>query len=130
MVIYSINLIIYQINAKFNLATLYKIQTMLYGQLFHSNFYLMILSCLRLVAVIQMTLYILMATYSCTYAYRKLTRPGTSSEIKFVFVRKHIFYVLTFSGIWSLYLCFTYFNLRYSTIDVVKCASILASGSQ
>ena len=77
-----------------------------------------------------MTIYILMATYSCTYAYRKLTRPGTSSEIKFVFIRKHITYVVTFSIIWVFYLCFTYFNLRYSTIDVAVCTKMLSTGDR
>jgi hypothetical protein len=73
-----------------------------------------------------MTVYILMATYSCTYAYRKLTRPGTSSEIKFVFIRKHITYVLTFSIIWVFYLCFTYFNLRFTTINLETCRLLLS----
>lgn len=66
-----------------------------------------------------------MAAYSCTYAYRKLTRPGTSSEIKFVFIRKHITYVLTFSIIWVFYLCYTYFNLRYSSLRVADCPDII-----
>lgn len=73
-----------------------------------------------------MTVYIIMATYSCTYAYRKLTRPGTSSEIKFVFIRKHITYVLTFSIIWVFYLCYTYFNLRFTSLRSNECAELIS----
>jgi hypothetical protein len=68
-----------------------------------------------------------MAAYSCTYAYRKLTRPGTSAEIKYMFVRKHITYVITFSLIWMTYLCYTFFNLKFTYKEVNLCSNSNAS---
>lgn len=52
-----------------------------------------------------------MALYSCVYAYRRLTRPGMSAEVRYVFIRKHIAYVATFIIIWTFYLAFSYFKL-------------------
>ena len=64
-----------------------------------------------LIACLQLTIYILMALFSCVYAYRRLTRPGMSAEVRFVFIRKHILYVGTFIVIWTFYLAFSYFKL-------------------
>lgn len=64
-----------------------------------------------------MTAYVLMAAYSCVFAFRKLTRPGMSAEIRYVFIRKHITYVIVFIIIWLTYLCYTYFNLKYAYIS-------------
>lgn len=50
-----------------------------------------------------------MALFSCVYAYRRLTRPGMSKEIRMFFIRKHISYVGTFIIIWSFYLAASYF---------------------
>ena len=52
-----------------------------------------------------------MALFSCVYAYRRLTRPGMSAEVRFVFIRKHIGYVGTFIIIWTVYLAYSYFKL-------------------
>ena len=52
-----------------------------------------------------------MALFSCVYAYRRLTRPGMSAEVRFVFIRKHIAYVGTFIIIWTFYLAYSYFKL-------------------
>jgi len=52
-----------------------------------------------------------MALFSCVYAYRRLTRPGMSAEVRYVFIRKHIAYVATFIIIWTFYLAYSYFKL-------------------
>ncbi len=67
-----------------------------------------------------MTVYILMALFSCVYAYRRLTRPGMSAEVRFVFIRKHIAYVGTFIFVWTFYLAYSYFKLFYSGYDSSK----------
>lgn len=59
----------------------------------------------------SLTAFILMGIYSCVYAYRRLTRPGMSAEIRLFFVRKHISYVATFIFIWSFYLASSYYQL-------------------
>lgn len=59
-----------------------------------------------------------MALYSCVYAYRRLTRPGMSAEVRLVFIRKHIAYVGTFIFVWTFYLAYSYFKLFYSGVDV------------
>jgi len=52
-----------------------------------------------------------MALGSCVYAYRRLTRPGMSLEIRKYFIRKHILYVITFIIIWTFFLASTYYHL-------------------
>ena len=59
-----------------------------------------------------------MALYSCVYAYRRLTRPGMSAEVRFVFIRKHIAYVGTFIFIWTFYLAHSYFQLYIKSLPV------------
>ncbi len=65
-----------------------------------------------------MTVYILMALFSCVYAYRRLTRPGMSAEVRLVFIRKHIAYVGTFICVWCFYLAYSYFKLFYAGINI------------
>lgn len=59
----------------------------------------------------QLVAFVLIALYSCVYAFRRLTRPGISSEIRFVFIRKHIFYVSVFIFLWTFSLMHLYFQL-------------------
>lgn len=59
-----------------------------------------------------------MALFSCVYAFRRLTRPGMSAEVRFVFIRKHIAYVATFIIIWTFYLAYSYFKLYYSGMQI------------
>lgn len=59
---------------------------------------------LSLISAFSLTIYILLALSSCVYAYRRLTRPGMSEEIRMMFIRKHISYVTTFIIIWTFYL--------------------------
>ena len=58
-----------------------------------------------------------MALSSCVYAYRRLTRPGMSKEIRMFFIRKHISYVGTFIIIWSFYLAASYFQIYISNLN-------------
>lgn len=58
-----------------------------------------------------------MALFSCVYAYRRLTRPGMSAEVRFVFIRKHILYVGTFIVIWTFYLAFSYIKLFNAGVE-------------
>lgn len=73
----------------------------------------------------SLTAFILMGIYSCVYAYRRLTRPGMSEEIRVFFVRKHISYVATFIVIWSFYLVSSYYQLYARDKDVLTDADIL-----
>jgi hypothetical protein len=57
-----------------------------------------------------------MALSSCVYAFRRLTRPGMSEEIRRVFIRKHISYVAAFIIIWTFYLASSYFQIYVSSI--------------
>jgi hypothetical protein len=56
-----------------------------------------------------------MALSSCVYAYRRLTRPGMSKEIRVFFIRKHIAYVATFIIIWTFYLANSYYQLFWES---------------
>ena len=57
-----------------------------------------------------------MALYSCVYAYRRLTRPGMSVEVRYVFIRKHILYVGIFIFIWTFYLAHSYYSLYVTSL--------------
>ena len=63
------------------------------------------------ISTIQLVSFILVALYSCVYAFRRLTRPGMSREIRIVFIRKHIFYVMTFIILWTFSLSHLYFQI-------------------
>ncbi|CDW83493.1 phosphatidylinositol phosphate kinase [Stylonychia lemnae] len=52
------------------------------------------------------------------YASQRLTRPGMSAEVRFVFIRKHIAYVATFIIIWTFYLAYSYFKLYNAGIQI------------
>jgi hypothetical protein len=53
----------------------------------------------------------MLALYSCVFAFRRLTRPGMSQEVRFVFIRKHIIYVFSFVFLWSFSLSHIYFQI-------------------
>jgi hypothetical protein len=57
-----------------------------------------------------------MALSSCVYAFRRLTRPDMSEEIRRVFIRKHISYVTAFIIIWTFYLASSYLQIYVSGI--------------
>jgi hypothetical protein len=65
----------------------------------------------NLVLVLTLTFYLIVASYSCIYAIRRLLRPGVSNEVRYYFLRKHLLYVITFSFIWIIYLSSPYYHL-------------------
>jgi len=52
------------------------------------------------------------------FAFRRLTRPGMSAEVRFVFIRKHIFYVSVFIILWTFSLAHAYFQIFYAAQDL------------
>ena len=74
-----------------------------------SKFLPFYISSYSVVGAFQLVAFVLIALYSCVYAFRRLTRPGISSEIRFVFIRKHIFYVSVFIFLWTFSLMHLYF---------------------
>ena len=59
----------------------------------------------------SLSVYIVLALYSCVYAYRRLTRPGMSGEMRSYFIKKHVAYVASFIVIWTFYLASAYYHL-------------------
>lgn len=45
------------------------------------------------------------------YSYKMLNRPGISSEIRQMFIKKHVFYCLTFIVVWTFVLINAYYEL-------------------
>jgi hypothetical protein len=70
------------------------------------------------IATLTLVTFILVALYSCVYAFRRLTRPGISSEVRFVFIRKHIFYVSVFIFLWTFSLSHLYFQIYAAAQDL------------
>lgn len=66
---------------------------------------------------VVVSLFIIMGLYSCVYAYRRLTKPGMSEEIRKIFIRKHISYVSVYIIIWTFSLSSTYYDLYLSSIN-------------
>ena len=60
---------------------------------------------------ISLSIYILISMFSVIYAARMLSRPGMSSDIRTMFMKKHMFYALSFIIIWSLMLLNAYDQL-------------------
>ena len=58
-----------------------------------------------------LSIYILIAVYSVVYSYRRLNRPGVSKKVRFLFFRKHFWYVFIFTTIWSLQQCANFYYL-------------------
>lgn len=61
------------------------------------------------IGLVQLIAFMLIALYSCVFAYRRLTRPGMSAEVRYVFIRKHITYVTVFIILWTFSLAHSYF---------------------
>lgn len=56
----------------------------------------------NLVLAMTLSVYIVIATYSVVFSFRRLNRPGVSKEVRTLFVKKHFWYVLIFIFIWSV----------------------------
>ena len=67
----------------------------------------------NLVLATCLSIYMLVAIYSCVYATRRLNRPGIRKETRKHFLRKHYLYVAIFTFIWFFYLANTYYQLFY-----------------
>lgn len=61
-----------------------------------------------------LSVYIIISLFSIVYAARMLSRPGISSDIRQIFMKKHVFYALSFIFIWSLILLNAYDKLYAS----------------
>uniref|UniRef100_A0A7S3JEQ7 PIPK domain-containing protein n=1 Tax=Euplotes harpa TaxID=151035 RepID=A0A7S3JEQ7_9SPIT len=61
-----------------------------------------------------LSVYILISIFSVIYAARMLSRPGISSEIRIMFIKKHVLYAVCFIIIWSTTLLNAYSQL-YTT---------------
>lgn len=72
------------------------------------------------IGLLQLVAFVLVALYSCVFAYRRLTRPGTSPEVRYVFIRKHITYVSVFIILWTFSLAHSYFQIFYAAQDLCK----------
>ena len=64
--------------------------------------------------------FVLYAFYSAIYAYRRLTRPGMSQEVKHIFISKHITYVGAFIFVWTVALTHAYFQSFFNAQDLDK----------
>jgi hypothetical protein len=53
--------------------------------------------------------YIVVAIYSTVYSYRRLHRPGVSTFVRTLFVKKHFLYVVVFIFIWMIQQSNNYF---------------------
>ena len=58
-----------------------------------------------------LSIYIVVAIYSVVYSYRRLMRPGVSKEVRHMFFRKHLWYVVVFICLWTVQQSQNYFTL-------------------
>eukprot|EP00347_Sterkiella_histriomuscorum_P009160 403342290 len=65
----------------------------------------------NLVVAMSLSIYIIVALYSCVYAQRRLARPGLKNRERWFFLRKHYSYVGVFILIWTLNLASVYYQL-------------------
>jgi len=49
-----------------------------------------------------LSIYIIVAIYSTVFAFRRLNRPGVSKEVRSMFLKKHLYYVIVFIAIWTI----------------------------
>ena len=68
-------------------------------------------SLANVVFALLLSIYIIIALYSCVYAMRRLTRPGVSKEVRKNFVINHFLYVVTFIIVWTVFLASAYYHL-------------------
>ena len=65
----------------------------------------------NIVLALALSVYILVAIYSIVFAYRRLDRPGVSKEARSLFLKKHLYYVVVFTAVWTIQLSSNYFTL-------------------
>jgi hypothetical protein len=62
-----------------------------------------------MILCIILQFYILIAIYSVVFAVKKLNRPGVSTKVRILFIKKHFAYVFVFTIIWYITLSQNYF---------------------
>lgn len=60
-----------------------------------------------------LSVYILIALYSCIFASRRLDRKGINKVIRQKLLKKHYYYVAIFVIVWGFYLANAYYDLFY-----------------
>jgi len=65
----------------------------------------------NLIFVLTLSVYIIVALYSCVFGLRRLQRPGVSGEVRKKFLSKHFSYVITFIVIWTVQSSAYYYHL-------------------
>lgn len=87
-----------------------------------------------MVLALLLSIYIIVALYSCIYALRKLSRPGVSKEIRQMFLYKHFSYVASFIIIWTIFLASSYYHLfnpltkKRTPVDLASAIATFSSG--
>lgn len=67
---------------------------------------------------ITLTLFIMMGIYSIIFAYRRLKRPGVSIQMRRLFLKKHVLYVIVLICIQLLQFLINYFDLlKHSALN-------------
>jgi hypothetical protein len=74
----------------------------------------------HLVLAMSLSVYMLIAIYSCIYASRRLARPSINKIIRKHFLRKHYYYVGIFIFVWGCYLAKSYYELFYPDVSSIK----------
>ena len=65
----------------------------------------------NIILAYTLTIYILVAIYSTVFALRRLSRPGVSKEVRSLFLKKHVSYVIVFISVWTIQLSQNYFTI-------------------
>lgn len=74
----------------------------------------------HLILSMSLSVYMLIALYSCIYASRRLARPSINKVIRKYFLKKHYYYVGIFIFVWGCYLAKSYYELFYPNIDNIQ----------
>lgn len=73
----------------------------------------------HLMLSMSLSVYMLIALYSCIYASRRLARPSIGKTIRRHFLRKHYYYVGIFIFVWGCYLANAYYQLFYPNVELL-----------
>jgi len=63
------------------------------------------------ILVFTLAAYLIIAFYSVVFAYARLNRPGVSKEVRAMYFKKHLYYVIMFVAIWTIQLMQNYYIL-------------------
>jgi hypothetical protein len=58
-----------------------------------------------------LSVYMIVAIYSCVYASRRLHRPSINRDVRHFFLKKHYIFVTIFIVVWGCYMGYAYFSL-------------------